>query len=424
MHDTHLTKATELDEKDPLKHFRKRFHFPHRDGSELIYFAGNSLGLQPRTVQDRIDDELDEWKARGVDGHMNAENPWFSYHHMFKEPLAEIVGAKPHEVVAMNTLTVNLHLMMISFYRPTKERYKIMIAGSEFPSDRYAVESQIRMHGFDPKDAMIEISPLKGAETLDQKQIDKEIKKHGNSLALVLFSGVHYYTGQFFDLPAITKAAHAVGAKCGFDLAHAAGNVETHLHDSGADFAVWCSYKYLNSGPGGVGGAFVHERYADDTSLVRLAGWWGNDEATRFEMPHAFEPSHGADAWQISNAQVLSMAAHKASLDIFKEARMDRISSKRNKLTSFAEEVIDGVIGDRKDISIITPRDRAHRGAQLSIHFKKNGKAVFDGITERGVVADWRSPSVIRIAPAPLYNTFTDVALLGRHLAEIISEVM
>ena len=418
-----LSRAEEHDAQDPLASFRSRFSFPKKNGSPVLYFTGNSLGLQPDTAQAYVDAELEDWRTWGVDGHMESRHPWFSYHRMFKEPLAAVMGAKPHEVVAMNTLTVNLHLMMVSFYRPTATRYKIMIAGHEFPSDRYAVESQIRLHGHDVEQAMIELQPAPGTHELSDEQISAAIAEHGDSLALVLFSGVHYYTGQFFDLPRIASEAHAVGAKVGFDLAHAAGNVEVNLHDSGADFAVWCSYKYLNSGPGGVGGAFVHERHANDPSLIRLAGWWGNDESTRFEMAHAFEPTYGADGWQLSNAQILPMAAHKASLDIFQEAGMDRISAKRNALTGFAVEVITAIIGDRTDIRIITPREPHRRGAQLSLQFDANGRAIFDALAERGIVVDWRTPDVIRVAPAPLYNSYADVAAFGRHLSEILAEL-
>jgi len=418
-----LSRAGELDAQDPLASFRSRFSFPVKNGKTVLYFTGNSLGLQPNTAQAYVDAELEDWRTWGVDGHMESRNPWFSYHRMFKEPLAAVMGAQPHEVVAMNTLTVNLHLMMVSFYRPTATRYKIMIAGHEFPSDRYAVESQIRLHGHDVEQAMIELEPAPGTHELTDEQISAAIAEHGDSLALVLFSGVHYYTGQFFNLKRIAQEAHAVGANVGFDLAHAAGNVEVNLHDSGADFAVWCSYKYLNSGPGGVGGAFIHERHANDPSLIRLAGWWGNEESTRFQMAHAFEPTYGADGWQLSNAQILPMAAHKASLDIFMEAGMDRISAKRDALTGYAEEIITAVIGDRTDIRIITPTEKHRRGAQLSLQFDKNGRAIFDALTARGIVVDWRTPDVIRFAPAPLYNSFADVAVFGHHLSEILTEL-
>ncbi len=418
-----LSRAEDLDAADPLASFRSRFHMPQKDGRDVLYFTGNSLGLQPVAAQASVDLELEDWRVWGVDGHLRSRNPWFSYHRMFKEPLAAIVGALPHEVVAMNTLTVNLHLMMISFYRPTATRYKILIAGHEFPSDRYAVESQLRLHGHDVEQAMIELEPAPGTFELSDAQITEAIREHADSLALVLFSGVHYYTGQFFNLKMIADAAHAVGANVGFDLAHAAGNVQVNLHDSGADFAVWCSYKYLNSGPGGVGGAFIHERHADRADLVRLAGWWGNDEATRFQMAHAFQPTYGADGWQLSNAQILPMAAHKASLDLFTEAGMDRISAKRDALTGFAYDVITEIFGTRTDVRIITPADPARRGAQLSLQFDVHGRAVFDALTARGIVVDWRNPDVIRVAPAPLYNRFADVAAFGRHLAEVLQEV-
>ena len=419
----YLDQARELDAQDALATFRERFHFPQFEGRPVLYFTGNSLGLQPTTVQQIVDEELADWRTFGVEGHMRSRRPWFSYHQQFKEPLARLVGGLPHEVVAMNALTVNLHLMMVSFYRPTPTRNKVLIVGYEFPSDRYAVESQIRFHGYDPADCLVEIHPEEGSEELTDEQLSSAILGLGDSLALVHFSGVHYYTGQFFNLPMIVREAHAMGAFVGFDLAHAIGNVELQLHDWDADYAVWCSYKYLNSGPGGVGGAFVHERFADDASLPRLAGWWGNDEATRFTMPHAFEHSYGADGWQLSNAPVMNMAAHKASLDIFMEAGMDRISAKRESLTGFAERIIDDIIAHHEGIRILTPRDPSRRGAQLSIHFEEHGKTIFDALNKRGVVADWRNPSVIRIAPAPLYNTFEDVAQLGMLLEKILEVV-
>jgi kynureninase len=418
-----IDKARELDASDPLARFRDDFHFPLFEGEPILYFTGNSLGLQPKRTQQIVDEELEDWRTLGVEGHMRARRPWFSYHQLFKEPLSAIVGAKPHEVVAMNGLTVNAHLMMVSFYRPTPQRNKILIVGYEFPSDRYAVESQIRFHGYDPNACMVEIHPAEGTDEITDDQITSTIRSLGDSLALVHFSGVHYYTGQFFDMAMIAREAHAVGAFAGFDLAHAVGNVELKLHDWDADYAVWCSYKYLNSGPGGVGGAFVHERFADDAALPRFARWWGNDEATRFTMPHAFEHSFGADGWQLSNAPVMNMAAHKASLDIFMQAGMDRIAAKRDKLTGFTESILNDIIQHHDGIRLLTPSDPARRGAQLSIHFDAHGRIIFDALTKRGVVVDWRNPSVIRMAPAPLYNSFTDVARFGVYLEEILEEL-
>lgn len=410
----------ELDATDVLAGFRTRFYIPERQGKPVLYFTGNSLGLMPQSVEAVIQEELEDWKSLGVDGHMHSRRPWFSYHRQFQTLLAPIVGALPYEVVAMNSLTVNLHLMLASFYRPTRQRYKVIIAGHEFPSDRYAVASAMQLHGINPREALVELVPTEGYPTLSTEHIENAILAEGDALALVMFSGVHYYTGQFFDIPAITRAAHAVGAFAGFDLAHAAGNVNLDLHDWGPDFAVWCSYKYLNSGPGGVGGAFVHDRHAHKTNLPRLAGWWGNDEATRFQMAHDFVPAVGADGWQLSNAPILTMAAHLASLRIFNEARMDRIGEKRDRLTAFAEQVVLEAIGERKDVEIITPSDPRQRGSQLSIRFASDGKAIFNALHERGVIADWRHPDVIRIAPVPLYNTFEDVARFGQILKELL----
>lgn len=415
--------AEHLDTMDVLALFRSQFHFPQHNGADVRYFCGNSLGLQTIKARHYVNEELDDWRDLGVEGHFKSRRPWFSYHRWFAEPLAQLVGAKAHEVVATNTLTVNLHLMMTSFYRPTQTRNKIVMAGHEFPSDRYAVESQVRLHGFTPEEAMVEIQPLPGTDTLTTRQIVEAINEHGASTALVLFSGVHFFTGQRFDLQAVASAAHNVGAKVGFDLAHAVGNVELSLHDWDADFAVWCSYKYLNAGPGAVGGLFVHERYANQPDLVRLAGWWGNDEATRFTMEHQFVPTYGADGWQLSNAQVLQMATLRASLEVFLEAGIDRISTKRNELTSFAERVITTVIGRRDWIRIITPATQADRGAQLSIHFDRNGKDVFDALISRGIIVDWRTPSVIRMAPAPLYTSFGDVAAFGEAFAQILEGI-
>lgn len=417
------SRAAQLDASDPLSSFREQFHFPLRNGTPLLYFCGNSLGLQPRRTQELVTFELEEWRRLGVEGHFAARHPWFSYHRLVTEPLATLVGALPHEVVAMNTLTVNLHLMMTSFYRPSSDRYKVIMAGAEFPSDRYAIESQVRLHGLDPEHAMIEIQPAPGSATMTTEQIVAAIREHGASTALVLFSSVHYFTGQFVDCAAISAAAHSVGAMVGFDCAHAIGNVDLQLHAWGADFAVWCSYKYVNAGPGAVGGAFIHERHANRPDLPRLAGWWGNDEKTRFTMEHRFDPTYGADGWQLSNAQVLPLAALKASLDVFMEAGLERIWSKRDLLTAFAEEVITDAIGMRSDVRIITPSDPGERGAQLSIMFDRNGKQVFDALHEHGVIVDWRTPNVIRMTPAPLYNSFSDVAAFGQIFHTVLGSV-
>lgn len=412
--------AEELDATDVLAPFRDRFCLPLHAGKPALYFTGNSLGLMPKSVDRYVQEELQDWRDLGVEGHMHSRRPWFSYHRQLQQHLSLIAGALPHEVVAMNSLTVNLHLMMSSFYRPTTSRNKVLIIGQEFPSDRYAVASQIEWHGYSVANTMIEVMPAEGSHLITAEQIQSAIQLHADSLALVMISGVHYFSGQYFDIATITQQAHEVGAMMGVDLAHAFGNVNLDLHNWGPDFAVWCSYKYLNSGPGGVGGAFVHERHANNPELVRLAGWWGNDEATRFQMKHAFEPTIGADGWQLSNAPILSMAAQLASLEIFSEARMERIGSKRDCLTKFAQRAIEFAIGDRTDARIITPTDPSKRGAQLSIQFDSNGKAVFDELSSKGVVVDWRVPNVIRMAPAPLYNTYCEVAQFGTLLKEIL----
>jgi len=403
-----------LDKNDELAGFRARFHIPlGADKKPVHYFCGNSLGLQPIAAHGALTQELNDWRQLGVEGHFHAKNPWFSYHAMFPELLAPLVGAKPIEVVAMNSLTVNLHLMLTSFYRPTAERHTIIMAGRDFPSDRFAIESQIRLHGYDPEQAMIEIQPVPGTHVLTTDQIVKAIEEHRDSAALVMFSGVHFLTGQYFDLERIAQAAHAAGARVGVDLAHAIGNVEMRLHDWNVDFAVWCSYKYLNSGPGGVGGAFVHERHAANSDLPRLAGWWGNDETTRFEMERDFNAMPGASGWQLSNAQVLPLAVHKTALDVFAEAGMARISVKRDTLTRFAEHTIDEALKHTESARIITPRDPRHRGAQLSVAFDKSGRQIFEGLIAAGVIVDWRSPNIIRVAPAPLYTSYADVAAFG-----------
>ncbi|MEY3386183.1 MAG: hypothetical protein RIR53_994 [Bacteroidota bacterium] len=414
--------AARLDAEDALASYREFFCYPTRQGQDVAYFCGNSLGLQPKRAETIVMEELEDWRRHGVEGHFQSRRPWYSYHRWFAEPLARLVGALPHEVVAMNSLTVNLHLMMTTFYRPTPERDAIVLAGGEFPSDRYAIESQIRLHGLDPATSMIEVMPRQGASTLSTDEILEAIATHGHRTALVLFSGVHFYTGQFFDIEAIARAAHAAGALAGFDLAHAAGNVQMHLHDWDVDFAVWCSYKYLNAGPGAVAGLYVHERFANRPDLPRLAGWWGNDEATRFSMAHSFVPSYGADGWQLSNAQVLPLAALMASLEIFERAGMERIGTKRDQLTGFLERLLLEVIGNRDWIRIITPSDPRERGAQLSVHFDRHGREIFESFISHGVIVDWRTPSVIRMAPAPLYTSFADVVRLASTLETILAD--
>lgn len=400
--------AAEMDAADPLKHFRERFYMPKRtDGSDVIYLTGNSLGLQPRTVGRYIEEELKDWETLGVEGHMHATRPWLPYHEFLTEKMAHVVGAKPIETVVMNSLTVNLHLMLVSFYRPEQARKKIVIEKGAFPSDQYAVKSQIGFHGFDTENSLIELTPREGEPTLRTEDILEAIEKDAGEIALVMLGGVNYYTGQAFDMARITEAGHKAGAIVGFDLAHAAGNLELKMHDWGVDFAVWCSYKYLNAGPGAVAGAFVHERHAQSFDLPRFAGWWGHDKETRFLMGPDYVPIPGAEGWQISNPPILQMAALFASLEIFEEARMSALREKSVKLTGYLEFLLDEIRD--ASISVITPRDPARRGCQLSIRVKDADKSLFQAITAQGVVADWREPDVIRVAPVPLYNSFGDV---------------
>jgi kynureninase len=415
--------ARRLDRNDPLKKFRSRFHYPKVKGRPAIYLAGNSLGLQPKSVRKYILQELDDWASLGVEGHYHARNPWMHYHKLFKKTLASLVGAKPLEVVAMNQLTVNLHLMMVSFYRPQRVRYKILTESGAFPSDQYAFESQVKFHGLDPAKAIIELKPREGEFTLRMDDILHQIRTNGPEVALVIFGGVQYYTGQFFKLREITEAAHEVGAVVGFDLAHAIGNVPLRLHDDDVDFGVWCTYKYLNSGPGAVAGAFVHERHARNFSLPRFAGWWGHDEVERFEMKKGFKPVAGADGWQLSNFSVVHAAAHLASLEIFREAELKELRRKSTLLTGYAKFLLHELDPHEKMILNITPSDPQQHGCQLSLFVKRNGRKIFDIITKAGVVADWREPNVIRIAPVPLYNTFEEVFRFSEILRKALPRV-
>jgi kynureninase len=400
--------ALELDNNDPLSDFRNEFWIPlKKDGSPSLYFCGNSLGLQPKQTSDFVQQELKDWKELGVEGHVQATNPWLTYHESLAESMSEIVGAKPVEVACANTLTTNLHVLMASFYRPTKDRFKILIESDAFPSDRYAVASQAILHGFDPVEAVIAVSPRDGETLIRHEDIEALLDREGAQIALILIGGINYYTGQFFDLKSITEAGHAKGCRVGFDLAHAAGNVETHLHDSGADFAAWCSYKYLNAGPGSLAAYFVHERHAHDFEIPRFAGWWGHNKATRFNMRHDFDPIPGAEGWLHSNPPILSLAAVKASLEIFERATMPAIRSKSLKLTGFLEYLLHEIEDGR--IRVITPENPEERGCQLSIQMRNTDKRLFEMLTHRGVVADWREPDVIRVAPVPLYNTYRDV---------------
>lgn len=405
------TFAKELDDADKLSEFREAFIFPKLKGKRAVYFCGNSLGLQPVLAKKYIEEELSDWATWGVEGHFNSRRPWFSYHHFFTNSLAKIVGAEKTEVVAANTLTVNLHLLMLSFYKPTKTRYKIIMEAGAFPSDMYAMETQAILHGFKAKDAIIEIAPRKGEFLIREEDIITAINKNKSTLALVMFGGVNYYTGQYFNIKKITQAAHKVGAKAGFDLAHAVGNVPLQLHAWDVDFACWCSYKYLNSGPGAVGGIFVHQKHISNPKTFRLAGWWGYDEKKRFLMQKGYEAMPNAGAWQMSNAQVMNMAAHRASLDIFDKVKMQDLRTKSILLTAYAEYLLKEVMTENKklDFNIITPSNQEERGAQLSLLFSKNGKKVFKYLEENNIVVDWREPNVIRFAAVPLYNGFQDV---------------
>ncbi|MBS1761192.1 MAG: kynureninase [Bacteroidetes bacterium] len=407
--------AKQLDVQDTLQQFRSLFYIPIMNGKEVIYLNGNSLGLQPKATQEYVLDELEDWASFASGGHAHARKPWMTYNELFPKQLSKLVGAHENEVVAMNSLTVNLHLLMVSFYRPTKERYKIICEAKAFSSDQYAMESQVRHYGFSPDDTIIEVAPRDGEHTIRIEDIIATIQKHGDSIALVLFSGVNYFSGQFFDIATITYTAHSVGAFAGFDLAHAVGNVPLALHDWDVDFACWCSYKYLNSGPGGVGGAFIHERHATVSSFNRFAGWWGNDKATRFQLQKGFKAIPSADGWQLSNAPILSMAAHKASLDIFDKAGIENLHQKRKLLTAYLDYLLNKIIdeNDEEVFEIITPINENERGCQLSLLMLKDGKRIYDAITNQGVMSDWREPNVIRVAPVPLYNTFEDVFRFG-----------
>ena len=405
-----LAFARKMDKADPLRTFRKQFYIPKVNGKDSIYLCGNSLGLQPRSVEKHVMIEIEDWRKYGVEGHLHSRNPWLYYHHLFTKPLCDLVGAKKNEVVCMNNLTVNLNLMLVSFYRPAGKKTKIVLEGSAFPSDYYAAEQQIRFHGLDPKENIIELMPREGEVTLRTEDILATLTKHKDEIALVMLGAVNYYSGQFFEIKKISEVCQKHKLTLGLDLAHAMGNVELKLHDWNIDFAVWCSYKYLNSGPGGVSGVFIHNKYADRADLPRFAGWWGNDEKTRFKMEKHFVPKQGAEGWQMSNAPVMNMAAHKASLEIFAQAGMKNLRKKSELLTGYLDWLLRSQLSIvNYPLSIITPSDPAHRGCQVSIQTQKDGKKIFDRLTKAGVIADWREPDVIRVAPVPLYNSFEDV---------------
>ena len=407
-----------MDECDPLKEFRERFLFPKLAGGDCIYLCGHSLGLQPKTAAAYIEQELKDWADLGVEGHFHAKNPWMPYHRLLTEQTAELVGANPLEVVVMNSLTVNLHLMMVSFYRPTRERHKIVVERGAFPSDQYAVKSQIHFHGFDPATSLIELTPRPGESCLRHEDIALLIESAGDNIALIMLGGVNYATGQAFDMERITRLGHARGCVVGFDLAHAAGNLPLKLHDWGPDFAVWCSYKYLNGGPGCVAGCFVHARHARAWDLPRFAGWWGHDEPSRFEMGPEFRAMSGADGWQLSNPSIVSLAVLRASMDIFREAGMERLRAKSVSLTSYLEFLLNQKASP--NFSIITPHEKEGRGAQLSIRLPQNGRALCERLAQAGIVGDWREPDTFRVAPVPLYNSYQDVFRFVRRFAAAI----
>ncbi|GAA4308934.1 kynureninase [Mucilaginibacter gynuensis] len=412
--------ALQLDEQDSLKHFRKEFLIPQHAGKDAIYLCGNSLGLQPVSAQKYIAEQLSSWQNLAVEGWFDGDAPWLSYHKQVAALAAPIVGAKISEVSIMNSLTVNLHLLMVSFYKPTANKFKIIMEGGAFPSDQYAVESQVKFHGYVPADAVIEIFPREGEYTLCTEDILKTIEENKDELALVLFGGINYYTGQYFDIEAITKAGHAAGAYVGIDLAHAAGNVAVKLHDWDVDFACWCSYKYMNAGPGGISGIFVHEKHFNDTSLNRFTGWWGYREDKRFLMAPGFDPAVGAEGWQVSTSPILLLALYKASLDVFERAGgIDALRVKGDALTAYLEFLIKAVNDEQGEevFKIITPETIADRGSQLSLICKRDGKAIFNYLTQNGIIGDWREPNAIRLSPVPLYNSFVDVFNAARHLS-------
>ena len=416
----HLEYALNRDQMDALRPYREAFHIPKDNkGNDWLYFTGNSLGLQPKSTKAVVEQELRDWANLGVEGHFQAKNPWMPYHEYLTQSMAKIMGAKPIEVVVMNTLTANLHFLMASFYSPTKKRPKILIESDAFPSDRYAVQTQLEFHGYDPKDCLIEWSPRAGETLLHIEDLESLLEKQGAEIALLLIGGVNYYTGQYLDLKKIAELGHAKGCKVGIDLAHGAGNIQPDLHASGVDFAAWCTYKYLNSGPGSLGGVFVHQRYAHDKNLKRFAGWWSQNKTTRFDMRQALDITPGAEGWQLSNPPILSMAAIKASLDLFNEVGMEVLREKSIQLTGYLEYLINEL--NNPDIEIITPKDPNQRGCQLSIRVKNTDKTLHKKLTEKHVITDWREPDVIRCAPVPFYNSFEDVYRMVEILKTLLS---
>lgn len=424
--ENNLAFARSLDLQDPLKEMRNEYLFPQQNGNPFIYLCGNSLGLQPKVAKEVLNVQLNNWQNLAVEGWFDGDSPWMFYHKELKKLMAPIVGANPNEVCPMNTLTVNLHLLMVSFYQPKGKKFKIIMEAGAFPSDQYAIESQVRFHGFDPAEAIIEVKPREGEYTLHTEDIVKAIQENGEEIALVMFGGVNYFTGQWFDMPAITKAGHSIGAMVGFDLAHAAGNVPIQLHDWDIDFACWCSYKYQNAGPGGISGIFVHEKHFSNPLLHRFAGWWGYKEEQRFKMEKGFVPELGADGWQVSCTQVMPMALYHASLQLFEKAGfIAKLRAKSKTLTSYLFYVINQVniaLGEDQ-FKIITPKNEEDRGAQVSIIANTNGKQIFDQLVANNVLGDWREPNVIRLSPVPMYNNFEDVYRTGELLLKISQSI-
>jgi len=419
-----LSFAQNLDAEDSLASYRDKFHHPVINDKQVLYFTGNSLGLAPKSAKDYVNAELEDWATWGVEGHFHANNPWVSYHEILTPAMSKLVGANESEVVCMNSLTTNLHLLFVSFYRPTKQRYKIISEAKMFPSDRYLLETQVKHHGFEPDDAIIEVAPREGEFLIREEDILATIEAHKEDCALVFFGGVNYFTGQLFDMKKLTQAAHDIGAMAGFDLAHAAGNVPMQLHDWDVDFAAWCTYKYINASAGNVGAIFVHDRHGDNTDTPRFGGWWGHNKERRFLMENTFEPMTGAEGWQLSNVPIMGMAVLKASLDIFEQAGIENLRQKSLKLTAYLEAVFNDIVCqvDGVKLEIITPTESTHRGCQLSVKLVGTDKKFFNALTEAGVIADFREPDVVRLAPVPLYNSFEDVYRFGQVLKALLSE--
>ena len=418
-HKNTLQYAQELDHQDPLAHLRDQFYFPQFNHKNTLYFTGNSLGLQPKQTQHYINEVMADWANMAVEAHFKAQKPWWDYHERLAAPLAKIVGALPLEITVMNTLTVNLHLMMVSFYQPTKKRYKIICEEKAFPSDQYLLQSQTQFHNLDPNQAIIPIKPRPGEHNIHQQDIIDAINQAGDTLALVLIGGVNYYTGQVFDIQTITQAAQAQGAKVGWDLAHAAGNINLQLHDWNVDFACWCSYKYMNSGPGNAAGCFIHQKHHNNPNLPRFAGWWGHNKQDRFKMAPTFDPIQSADGWQISNLPILTLAPYLSSLEIFDQVGMTALIKKRNQLTSYLLHILQQIATQtNSNFEVITPEDPTQRASQISVLLHGKGRYIFDHLIQNGVIIDWREPNVIRLAPVPLYNSFTDIYQFGQILKQ------